>query len=289
MKESFKSKYKDFTKNHLLIFAFGCLGLLLLIGTGIINIFWGGSFFLNVANNYNTIKDYMALYLSMLGVVATLYASFVVIYAYDAWKDQKNFDTDVELLKQCDENLCRFKNDMDRICKKVIYIHEVYNKNKEFHIAHSLYRKPLDTENKYLEDFFIHIQRYLDYNKHEVRLKSLLNEYYSLADEFLYLNNDFINNIYLPIYNEIKNISTIGWTDSTLMTSFLSRDRQKDKLVQNHYKTLNNFYRNVYIFEEVNKSTGQNVNIFLNYSESFDLMNKHYNDINDIIKNRMRA
>ncbi|AIY36903.1 hypothetical protein MJ021_18685 [Acinetobacter baumannii] len=289
MKESFKSKYKDFTKNHLLIFAFGCLGLLLLIGTGIINIFWGGSFFLNVANNYNTIKDYMALYLSMLGVVATLYASFVVIYAYDAWKDQKNFDTDVELLKQCDENLCRFKNDMDRICKKVIYIHEVYNKNKEFHIAHSLYRKPLDTENKYLEDFFIHIQRYLDYNKHEVRLKSLLNEYYSLADEFLYLNNDFINNIYLPIYNEIKNISTIGWTDSTLMTSFLSRDRQKDKLVQNHYKTLNNFYRNVYIIEEVNKSTGQNVNIFLNYSESFDLMNKHYNDINDIIKNRMRA
>ncbi|MCJ8940876.1 hypothetical protein [Acinetobacter baumannii] len=201
----------------------------------------------------------------------------------------KNFDTDVELLKQCDENLCRFKNDMDRICKKVIYIHEVYNKNKEFHIAHSLYRKPLDTENKYLEDFFIHIQRYLDYNKHEVRLKSLLNEYYSLADEFLYLNNDFINNIYLPIYNEIKNISTIGWTDSTLMTSFLSRDRQKDKLVQNHYKTLNNFYRNVYIIEEVNKSTGQNVNIFLNYSESFDLMNKHYNDINDIIKNRMRA
>ncbi|MDC4360644.1 hypothetical protein [Acinetobacter baumannii] len=289
MKESFKSKYKDFTKNHLLIFAFGCLGLLLLIGTGIINIFWGGSFFLNVANNYNIIKDYMALYLSMLGVVATLYASFVVIYAYDAWKDQKNFDTDVELLKQCDENLCRFKNDMDRICKKVIYIHEVYNKNKEFHIAHSLYRKPLDTENKYLEDFFIHIQRYLDYNKHEVRLKSLLNEYYSLADEFLYLNNDFINNIYLPIYNEIKNISTIGWTDSTLMTSFLSRDRQKDKLVQNHYKTLNNFYRNVYIIEEVNKSTGQNVNIFLNYSESFDLMNKHYNDINDIIKNRMRA
>ncbi|HFF9386803.1 TPA: hypothetical protein ACGFD3_000257 [Acinetobacter baumannii] len=289
MKESFKSKYKDFTKNHLLIFAFGCLGLLLLIGTGIINIFWGGSFFLNVANNYNTIKDYMALYLSMLGVVATLYASFVVIYAYDAWKDQKNFDTDVELLKQCDENLCRFKNDMDRICKKVIYIHEVYNKNKEFHIAHSLYRKPLDTENKYLEDFFIHIQRYLDYNKHEVRLKSLLNEYYSLADEFLYLNNDFINNIYLPIYNEIKNISTIGWTDSTLMTSFLSRDRQKDKLVKNHYKTLNNFYRNVYIIEEVNKSTGQNVNIFLNYSESFDLMNKHYNDINDIIKNRMRA
>ncbi|HDU8425637.1 TPA: hypothetical protein RG034_000973 [Acinetobacter baumannii] len=289
MKESFKSKYKDFTKNHLLIFAFSCLGLLLLIGTGIINIFWGGSFFLNVANNYNTIKDYMALYLSMLGVVATLYASFVVIYAYDAWKDQKNFDTDVELLKQCDENLCRFKNDMDRICKKVIYIHEVYNKNKEFHIAHSLYRKPLDTENKYLEDFFIHIQRYLDYNKHEVRLKSLLNEYYSLADEFLYLNNDFINNIYLPIYNEIKNISTIGWTDSTLMTSFLSRDRQKDKLVQNHYKTLNNFYRNVYIIEEVNKSTGQNVNIFLNYSESFDLMNKHYNDINDIIKNRMRA
>ncbi|MDC4532290.1 hypothetical protein OHV54_05055 [Acinetobacter baumannii] len=289
MKYSLKRYLRNIAKNHLLIFAFGFLVLLLLVGTVIINVFWSGSVRPSFANDNTTIKDYMTLYLSMLGVVATLYASFVVIYAYDAWKEQKNFDTDVELLKQCDENLCRFKNDMDRICKKIIYIHNAYNNNKEYHISHSLYRKPLDTENKYLEDFFIHIQRYLDYNKHEVRLNSLLNEYYSLADELLYLNKVFANNIYLPIYNELKDISNIGWTDSTLMTSFLSRDEQKDKLVQNRYRLLNMFYKNAYVIEEVDKSTNQNVTKFLNYSEAFDLMNEHYNNINDIIKNRMRA
>ncbi|MCU4334588.1 hypothetical protein [Acinetobacter pittii] len=289
MKDSFKSKFKDFAKNHLLIFAFGFLGLLLLIGTIIINIFWGGDVFLDVADDNTIIKDYMAIYLSMLGVVATLYASFVVIYAYDAWKDQKNFDTDVELLKQCDENLCRFKNDIDRICNKIITIHDIYDNKKEFYIAHSLYRKPLDTENKYLEDFIIHLQRYLDYNKHEVKLKSLLNEYGSLGYEFLHLNKDFTNDVYLPIYNEIKTISSVGWTDSTLITPSLSKDGQKDNLVKNYYSVLNNFYNNAGVLEEMDETTGQYTSKFLNYSEFYDLMNDYYKEINKIIKKRMRA
>lgn len=289
MKDSFKSKFKDFAKNHLLIFAFGCLGLLLLIGTVTINAFWGGGVFLQVADDNTTVKDYMAVYLSMLGVVATLYASFVVIYAYDAWKDQKNFDTDVELLKQCDENLCRFKNDMDRICKKIISIHDVYDNNKEFYIAHSLYREPLETENKYLDDFIIHLQRYLDYNKHEVKLKALLNEFSSLGNEFLFLNKDFANNVYLPIYNEIKSISSVGWTDSTLMTPSLSGDGQKDNLVQNYYRVLNNFYNNAGVLEEMDKRTGQYTSKFLNYNDFYKLMNDCYEEINKIIKKRMRA
>ncbi len=82
-----------------MLFAFGFLGLLILVGTIIINVFWGGSVFLSLAKDNNTIKDYMTLYLSMLGVVATLYASFVVIYAYDAWKEQHNKSTIADLSK----------------------------------------------------------------------------------------------------------------------------------------------------------------------------------------------
>lgn len=90
MKYSFKSYLRNLAKNHLLIFAFGFLGLLILAGTVIINVFWGGCVTPPLAQDNATIKEYMALYLSMLGVVATLYASFVVIYAYDNWKEQHN-------------------------------------------------------------------------------------------------------------------------------------------------------------------------------------------------------
>ncbi|OTU47277.1 hypothetical protein CAT37_01850 [Acinetobacter pittii] len=289
MKESFKSKYKDFTKNHLLIFAFGCLGLLLLIGTVIINRFWGGSFFLDVAHDNNTIKDYMAVYLSMLGVVATLYASFVVIYAYDAWKDQKNFDTDVEFLKQCDENLCRFQNKIDNVCLKIIAIHDTYVNKNEFYLAHSLYREPLDTENEYLDDFNINLQRYVDYNKHEVNLRSLLSEYYSLANDFLYINKDFATVVYLPIYNELKKISNSGWSDSTLTVPFLSKDRQIDGLVQKHFAVLKNNYKYAGIIVDIDKVTGQDNSKNANYKEYYDLLKQYYNKINDILKKRMRA
>ncbi|MCT9356538.1 hypothetical protein AB7B61_11345 [Acinetobacter baumannii] len=88
---------KLLVKNHLLVFAFGFLGLLILAGTIIINVFWSGCVKPPLAQDNATIKDYMTLYLSMLGVVATLYASFVVIYAYDAWKEQHNKSTLAEL------------------------------------------------------------------------------------------------------------------------------------------------------------------------------------------------
>lgn len=289
MKDTFKNKFKNFAKNHLLIFAFGCLGLLLLIGTVIINAFWGGSVFLEVADDNTIIKDYMALYLSMLGVVATLYASFVVIYAYDAWKDQKNFDTDVELLKQSDENLCLFQNDIEAVCNRIIAIHDAYVNKQGFYLSHSLYREPLETENENLKKFSIHLHRYLDYNKHEIRLKELLLEYHSLANEFLYLNKDFATNIYLPIYNELKNISNTGWADSTIIFSFLSKDSQKDKLVQNYYSVLKSNYSNAGFVEEKDKVTGKMIDRILNYSELYELMKDYYKEINEIIKTRMRA
>lgn len=89
----------NFHHNHLLIFAIGFLGLLISIGTVAINYFWGGSPFLTLANDNTTIKDYMGLYISMLGVVATIFATFVVIYAYDQWKEQHNKSTISNLSK----------------------------------------------------------------------------------------------------------------------------------------------------------------------------------------------
>lgn len=88
---------KLLVKNHLLVFAFGFLGLLIFASTVIFNVFWSGHVAPPFAQDNTTIKDYMTLYLSMLGVVATLYASFVVIYAYDAWKEQHNKSTLAEL------------------------------------------------------------------------------------------------------------------------------------------------------------------------------------------------
>lgn len=90
MKYSLKKYLRNLAKSHLLIFAFGFLGLLILAGTIIINVFWSGCVTPPLAQDNITIKDYMTLYLSMLGVVATLFASFVVIYAYDVWKEQHN-------------------------------------------------------------------------------------------------------------------------------------------------------------------------------------------------------
>ncbi|MDO3665361.1 hypothetical protein [Acinetobacter higginsii] len=83
----------NFRNIHLLTFAFGFLSLLILIGTAAINFFWGGSALLTLATDNTTIKDYMSLYISMLGVVATIFATFVVIYAYDQWKEQHNKTT----------------------------------------------------------------------------------------------------------------------------------------------------------------------------------------------------
>lgn len=45
MKDTLKIYLRNLAKNHLFVFAFGFLALLLVTGTVIINIFWGGSLF----------------------------------------------------------------------------------------------------------------------------------------------------------------------------------------------------------------------------------------------------
>ncbi|EIY0851802.1 hypothetical protein MMD43_000092 [Acinetobacter baumannii] len=289
MKYSLKSYLRNLVKNHLLIFAFGFLGLLILVGTIIINFFWSGSFMPSLAKDNSTIKDYMTLYLSMLGVVATLYASFVVIYAYDAWKEQKNFETDVELLKECDENLCRFQNEIDFICKKIIGIHDIYNSTNSYYLSHSIYRTPIKIENKYLEDFNIHIKRYLDYNKHELRLADLVNEYYEMAKDLLYFNKDFTTNIYSRIYDELKVISNSGWSDATIVYPYFASGDPKEKLIDNYYLILIRSYRNAGFLEEIDKTSNSKTTKYLNYKEFYDLMITYNQEINIIIKDRMRA
>ncbi|PIL50508.1 hypothetical protein B4N87_17940, partial [Acinetobacter baumannii] len=60
----FSKKLQEFAKHHLLIFAFGMLGLLILTGTVIINFFWGGSPCLPLATNSTDNKDYITIYIA---------------------------------------------------------------------------------------------------------------------------------------------------------------------------------------------------------------------------------
>lgn len=86
----FSNYLRKISKYHLYIFAIGMPILLISAGTIIINVFWSGTVTPPVAVKNDVVKDYMTIYIAMLGVVATMYGSFVVIYAYGGWKEQHN-------------------------------------------------------------------------------------------------------------------------------------------------------------------------------------------------------
>ncbi|WP_406860162.1 hypothetical protein [Acinetobacter baumannii] len=286
MKNTLKIYLRNLAKNHLFVFAFGFLALLLVAGTVIINIFWGGCFWLPLAKDNTTIKDYMTLYISMLGVIATLYASFVVIYAYDAWKEQKNFDTNLDLLKAADENLYHFKNYINKVCLRIIDIYYIYKNDKEYFIANTLYREKKEDENKHLEDFNMYIERYLDYNNDE-SLKNLLNDYYELANQVIDFNDDFIENIYKPIYNSLSPYSSENkWNNTFINPSRI--DNNNNNKINTYYEYLLNRYEGAGIVKSeyhfVNKSYE-----FVSYQKLYDLMNENYIKLNKDIKKKMRA
>lgn len=284
MKDTLKIYLRNLEKNHIFVFAFGFLALLLVSGTVIINIFWGGCFWLPLAKDNTTIKDYMTLYISMLGVIATLYASFVVIYAYDTWKEQKNFDTNLDLLKAADENLYHFKNYINKICFRIIDIYYIYNNDKEYFIANTLYREKIEIENKHLDDFNMYIERYLDYNNDE-SLKKLLNNYYELSNQILKFNNDFIGNTYEPIYNLLLPYSSKNKSINTIINP--SRIENNNEI--------NNYYKNLLIryecadFVKFEYYFGNKRAEFVSYQKLYDLMNENYIKLNKDIKKKMRA
>lgn len=229
-----------------------------------------------------------AVLTNLLVWTATLFTPIAAYFFYDSWKEQKNFETDLELLKECDENLIRFKKDLDFICYKIIKIYNEYEKNKNYYIAHSIYKKDLELESKYLDDFYIHINRYLDFHK-DKDFSLLVNEYYEISNEILYINKDFVIEIYKPIYNEIKKYSNVELVDSTLLISFApNQEGIKRHLTQKH-RVLRNNYINTGYLTEFNKETKKEEDKLLNYEEYYKLMDSYYSEINRYIKKKIRA
>lgn len=236
---------------------------------------------------YNAKKVDVGFVKDVYSILFSIIAPLFAIFLFADWKEQKNFDTDLELLKACDENLCRFQIELDFICDKIIKIYNTYENDKDFYIAHSLYRKPLEIENKYLEDFYIHVTRYLDFNKSE-DLSKLTNEYYGLANDFLYINKDFAEQIYKHIYKELKKQNDIEYVDAILTISFSpTQDANKRFLNQKYSILKRNFINTGYIEEDIYNTEAEGS--FKNYCEYYEYMKKIYNEMNTMIKNKIRA
>lgn len=233
-------------------------------------------------------QDCATVIVGMLGVCATLYAPVAAFFLYDSWKEQKNFDTDLELLKECDENHIRLKKELDIICNKIIKIYNEYENNKNYYIAHSLYKKNLELESKYLDNFFIHISRYLNFHE-DKQFSLLVNEYHSMVIEILYINKDFVTEIYKPIYDEIKKYSNIDLVDSTLLISFPPNQEGTKRYLTQKYRVLRTNYINTGYLTEINKETKKEEDILLNYEEYYKLMGDYYSKINIYIKEKIRA
>ncbi len=232
--------------------------------------------------------DVASVTASLLGWTATLFTPIAAFFFYDTWKEQKNFDTDLEILKECDENLFRFKNELDFICNKIIKIYNEYASNKNYYIAHSIYKKKLEIESIYLENFFINISRYTDFHKDEDFI-SLVREFYSISNEILYINKDFSLEIYKPIYDEIKKYSSLDLVDSTLLISFSPHQDGIKRHLTQRYRLLRTNYINTGYLTELNKETNEEEDKTLNYEEYYKLMEHYYSKINNYIKIKIRA
>ena len=265
-------------KEELLQMFWKWLAIIIIIGIVICSI---ASLSYPKAFDISFIKD-------IYGILFTIFAAYTAIYLFNDWKVEKNFDTDVELLKACDENIIRFKKDLDIICNKIIKIYKEYENKKNYYIAHSLYKKNLELESQYLDDFFIHISRYLNFHE-DKNFSLLVNEYYSISTEILYINKDFVTEIYKPIYEEIKKYSSVDLVDSTLLISFPpNQEVVKIHLTQKH-KVLRTNYINTGYLTEINKDTNKEEDRLLNYEEYYELMNDYYSNINTYIKEKIRA
>ncbi|MDC5565394.1 hypothetical protein NRA69_17110, partial [Acinetobacter baumannii] len=104
-----------------------------------------------------------------------------------------------------------------------------------------------------------------------------------------YFNKDFTTNIYSRIYDELKVISNSGWSDATIVYPYFASGDPKEKLIDNYYLILIRSYRNAGFLEEIDKTSNSKTTKYLNYKEFYDLMITYNQEINIIIKDRMRA
>lgn len=151
------SRYlRKISKYHLYIFAAGMPALLLLAGTVIINVFWSGIPFPPLAQKNDIIKDYMTLYIAMLGVAATLYGSFVVMYAYGGWKKQHNKAIEAERTMELINQIKSLNHALGSI-----YIpigHYVDFSKKDI----NLYPNKREIAKKHYDDFISHFNKIIE-------------------------------------------------------------------------------------------------------------------------------
>ncbi|HEO1786785.1 TPA: hypothetical protein VAM23_003355 [Acinetobacter baumannii] len=236
----------------------------------------------------NSTTDTPAVLSNMFVWSATLIGPIVAIILINSWRYQKNFEANFELLNASEENLIRFKNKIYPICQTVIKIHEVGCQDQRYYLAHSLFRRPLQISDECLNDFYLHMERYLNYNEN-IELKKLFNEYYGIANDFLYINKQIISSYYSPIYYQLKEQPLgNGWVDSTITVNFPEGSPQKRK-IESQYSIFNNHYDNTGFNIEMDKESGEMKSIRKTYKEYYDLMDSYYKQLNAKIREINRA
>lgn len=219
---------------------------------------------------------------------ATLIAPIIAILLLNSWRYQKNFEADSTLLNSSEENLIRFKNKIDPICQAVIKIYEVGSQDQTYYLAHSLFRHHLQISDECLNDFYLHMERYLNYNEN-TELSNLLNEYYGIANDFLYINKQLISDCYSPIYYQLKEQPLgKGWVDAKFTVIFPEGSPQK-RQIESQYSVFNNHYNYTGISMELDKESGEMIPIRKTYKEYYDLMESYYKKLNVKIREINRA
>lgn len=216
---------------------------------------------------------------------ATLIAPIIVILLLDSWKSQKNFESDSELLNAAEINLIQFKFETDIICKQIIKIYDLYNINEQYYFTNALYTKPLSLNKKFLNDFYINIERFIAYTKIE-ELKLLTSQFMKISNELLYLNENFANKSYKPIYNELIMDNNLELVDRLIC--ILNQPERTTKL-NFLYTNFTHAYQIAVVNYEIDKNTGEEQMIPKSYEELYNLMNSLYEKIDNIIKQKNRA
>lgn len=244
---------------------------------------------LSFTKKYGTLPaDTPAVLSNMFVWSATLIAPIVAIILINSWRHQKNFEANFELLNASEENLIRFKNKIFPICQTVIKIHEIGSQDQTYFLAHSLFRHPLEISNQCLDDFYLNMERYLNYNENP-ELKRMMNEYYGIATDFLYINKEIIDDYYGHIYYQLKTLSSNeGWVDSRL-TIVLSEDSPRLREIKRKYLSFNTRYEHIGMNMEFDEGTGEMKPVQKTYKQYYELMDSFYKQINTKIKEINRA
>lgn len=233
-------------------------------------------------------KDIPSVVSNMFVWSATLIAPIIAILLLNSWRYQKNFEANSNLLNSSEENLIKFNRKIDLICRAVIRIYEVYDQENSYYFVHTIMRRPHEISDQLLDDFYLNMERYVSYNEN-LELKNLLNEYYGIATDFLYINKEIIEDYYGSIYNQLKAVSSIeSWVDSKLIIGFPEGDPRKRE-IKEKYSRFNTRYENVAENIEVDKDSGEKTQIRKTYKEYYELMDSLYKQINLKIREINRA